>query len=345
MIEAARLSAVLGHYPDLGTLEGIVRNGLSVNTATCLFETARGTYFAKAYDPKQREPMGLLAEHALIWALLEHGVPTPRLHMSRDGTTLTWHEGQGYVITDLACGEDRYGQVGVFEPFATPEEIRSAGAMLARFHLALADGPALSPKPFRGLTARYELMRAPSVEAGLSDLMDEDPLLETLLERPEWPWLVGYLEARQEAIARHLDRMPRGILHGDFIKRNLFWEGREVSDVIDFDLWNVGYWAYDLALALLPCGFDWPRLLQDEREVRSPDLRGFLAGYQSVRPLQAAERAALPTLIETARCEFYLGAIATMLARGDAGQAQTFWGLLVGTSRWFEAHPEWAVGL
>lgn len=345
VIEEPRLAAVLSEYP-LGTLVGIVRNGLSVNTAACLFETPRGRFFAKAYDPLQREPMGILAEHSLAWELLAHDVPTPRLHLNRAGTTLTWHQGLGYVIADLARGEDRYGAIGVFEPFGHPEEIRSAGAMLARFHLALAEGPPLGPKAFRGLTARYELMRSPGVREGLEALWAEAPAIEALVgDRPDWPWLVGFLEARHGELAAHLRAMPRGLIHGDFIKRNLFWQGHEVSEIIDFDLWNEGYWAYDLALALLPCGFDWPRLLQGQGEVRRRDLESFVAGYRGVRPLHEAERAALPALLETARCEFYLGAIATMLERGDGPQAERFYALLVGTARWFDAHPGWARGL
>lgn len=341
-IDSATLAKVLGHYPGLGALKGITRNGLSVNTATCLFESTQGTYFAKAYDPLQREPAGILAEHSIVWRLLEAGFPTPRLKVNRGETTLTWHAGLGYVLSEVARGEDRYGHLGVFDPFGSPREAHSAGATLARFHLALATGAPLAPKPFRGLTARYELMAAPSIRSGLDELLPQAPgLLEFLAGRSDWPSLTGFLEERRAALSEPLYALPRGLIHGDFIKRNLFWQGHEVSDVIDFDLWNVGYWVYDLALALLPCGFDWPELLKGQGAPRFPDLLAFLEGYQSVRALSSAETTALPRVMETARVEFYLGAIATMLQRGDPQAASRFYDLLIGTTRWFQAHPDW----
>ncbi|HEY9857344.1 MAG TPA: phosphotransferase [Stenomitos sp.] len=345
-IEPTALSAILEQYPDLGDLLRIRRNGLSVNTATCLFETSRGAYFAKAYDPLQRDPVSILAEHSLVWKLLEGGYPTPRLLVNRAETTVTWHGGQAFVLTTVAQGEDRYGSVGVFEAFQTHSEARAAGAAQARFHLLLADGPALSPKPFRGLTARYELLMAPSVEEGFEALLQQAPSLRSFLAgRPDWPSVRTFAAVRQEPVAAHAPALPQGLIHGDFIKRNLFWQGHEVSDVIDFDLWNVGYWVYDLALALLPCGFDWPALLKGEGTPRIADMQSYLEGYQSVRRLTSAESAVLPTVLETARVEFYLGAIATMIDRGDAVQAERFYDLLLGTTRWFHEHPEWASGL
>lgn len=343
VIEPEALGTVLAAYPDLGELRAITRNGLSVNTATGLFDTARGTYFAKAYDPLQREPMSILAEHALVGHLVAAGFPTPPLRMNQAGTTVTWHEGRAYVLSEVARGEDRYGGVGVFEPFASLHEARGAGTALARFHLALADGPRLAPKPFRGLTARYELMAAPSLRAGLDELLDAAPVLEGFLEgRLGWGGILGFLGDRRPAVVEHLPFLHRGLIHGDFIKRNLFWGGHEVTDVIDFDLWNVGYWVYDLALALLPCGFDWPALLRGEGSPRIRDMQAMLAGYQSVRLLSEAEAAALVPVLETARVEFYLGAVAAMLVRGEAAQAERFFDLLVGTTRWFQAHPGWA---
>lgn len=336
------LAGVLTAYPALGDLRRIVRNGLSANTATCLFETSRGIYFAKAYDPRQRDAASLSDEHALVRRLVETGYPTPALMSNQDEATVTWHGGLGYVLSDVARGTDRYGDIGVFEPFGSPPEARAAGAMLARFHLCLAEAPALAPRPFRGLTARYELMRAPSLARGLADLIAGAPALRDFLsERPDWKPLEGFLEARHAALFEPLAALPRGLIHGDFIKRNLFWQGDEISDVIDFDLWNVGYWVYDLALALLPCGFDWPALLKGQGRPRYQDMQALLEGYCSVRELSSSERPVLPAILETARIEFYLGAIATMLLRSDAAQAAHFHALLMGTTRWFQAHPTW----
>lgn len=141
------------------------------------------------------------------------------------------------------------------------------------------------------------------------------------------------------------DPLPRGIIHGDFIKRNLFWQGHEVSAVIDLDLWKVAPWIHDLAMSLLPVGFDWPHLLQGVGVPRMADMRAFLAGYAEVRPLTDAERQVLPTLMETVRVPFYLDLIALWERRGRPEKAQAFRTLLTGTQSWFRDHPDWALGL
>jgi Ser/Thr protein kinase RdoA (MazF antagonist) len=346
MIDAGALAAVLQAYPALGAMGAVVRNGLSINTPACLFEAAGETYFAKGYDPAVWDDATLAAEHGIVRRLVAAGYPTPRLHENRFGETVTWHAGLPYAITDRARGEDRYGDAPVFAPYGHPEEAASAGAMLARFHRVFDEVPLLAPRPVRGLTARFALLKAPSVEAGWAGLLAEAPVLGGFWgDRPELPMLRARLEVQHAALAPLWPSWPRGVIHGDFIKRNLFWSGHAVSDVVDFDLWNVGDWVYDLALALLPTGFDWPRLFAGEGAVNGRDMQAFLAGYESVRPLEPAERAALPTLMEAARFEFYASAIAAALAKEDHAQAERFWALLVQVNAWFAAHPDWPAAL
>lgn len=339
------LAAVLEAYPQLGPLTGVLANGLSVNTAACLFETPTGTYFAKRYDPAKRDLAGLQTEHALIRELRAHGFRTPALHANLHGETLTWEAQAPYALFDRARGEDRYRDAPVFAPFDSLEEARSAGGWLARFHLALAHFPRPPAKPFRGITARYRWLLAPSSPLGLAELLAEAPVLEPFLEaRPETAELVAYMEARRLWLAPLALGLPVGIVHGDFIKRNLFFEGREVSDVLDFDLWNVGYWVYDLALALLPCGFDWGALARGEAP-RMAQVRAFLAGYQAVRPLEKREAAALHVVMETARVEVYLSLVTMSLEQHDDEKVMLFWGFIITLMRWFEDNADWSAGL
>lgn len=334
-IPSDALSRVLTRYPDLGSLVAVERDGLSVNTATCLFRTEAGRYFIKRYDPLARPSETIAAEHRLVERLLDAGYPTPALFRNREGSTVTWIDEAPYAIFEPARGEDCYGQAAVFEPYRSPFEARSAGRRLAEFHLALAGAPGFRPRPLVGLTARYDLLRAPDFEIGLRDLFAEAPLLEPLLAgRPDWPWVLEQLRGYHRAIAPESRDWPIGLIHGDFIKRNLFWEGDEVSAVIDFDLWNVAPWVYDLAIALLPVGFNWPELLDGVGEPRWMDMRAMLAGYQEGRPLRGSEIRLLKPLMASARAEFYLSAMAC-----DVGRRELFWNLLVGSLRWFEAHP------
>ncbi|MFP5502160.1 MAG: phosphotransferase, partial [Candidatus Sericytochromatia bacterium] len=151
--------------------------------------------------------------------------------------------------------------------------------------------------------------------------------------------LLPWLEERRGHLAPLLPAMPHGLIHGDWIKRNMFWRGDEVASVIDFDLWNVAPLAFDLALALLPAGFDWPRVLAGDAEPNRPVLQAMREGYEAIRPLTPAERQGLPWLIETARFEFYLSAIHAALGRGAPEEADRFFELLLATTRWFSLHP------
>ncbi|MEB3220715.1 MAG: phosphotransferase [Candidatus Sericytochromatia bacterium] len=342
-IAPAALSQITARYPGLGPLGGIVRNGLSANTATCVFETAAGRFFAKRYDPRMTDAYALLGEHSIVLQLRAAGYPTPMLHANNRGDTLTWLAESPYAVFSLARGEDRYGDEPVFAPYRDREDARAAGAMLARYHLVLREGPLPKARPFKGLVAQYRAVASPDFPASLEALVAEVPALAAYVSsRADWHEVVRGLHEPVGRLQAMVGEWPVGIIHGDWIKRNLFWQGHEVADVLDFGLWNVGPWAYDLALAMLPVGFDWPRLLAGQAEPNHRDMVAFLAGYQATRPLEAAEREGLAPLMETARVEFYLSAVAQALLRDDQGQAALFWDLLVATRRWFCANPTWA---
>ncbi|MDB5098001.1 MAG: hypothetical protein JWM80_2422 [Cyanobacteria bacterium RYN_339] len=342
MIEPALLAQVLRRYPDLGMFTGITRNGLSMSTAACLFETSNGIFFAKRYDPRTRSEAALGAEHAITKNLLQAGFPTPMLHANNRGDTVTWLAEQPYAIYDLARGEDRYGDVPVFAPYRTVAEVRSAGAMMARFHRLLMGMERPPARPFSGLTAQFLAWDAPTLAEGIAPLLSGNDALREFLDRHgAWPQVLALLEARHPAIHAALPALPRGILHGDWIKRNLFFEGTEVSDVVDFELWNTGVLIYDIALALLPVAFNWPDILGSGGKPNGEALKAFLEGYGSVRALEPAERDALPLVMEGARLEFYLSGIASTIAVNDQHQAALFWEILSGTVKWFEAHPDW----
>lgn len=341
-IEPAALQQVVRRYPQLGAFAGVVRNGMSVNTAAAVFDADAGRFFVKRYDPRVTEPHAMLGEHSVILQLREAGFPTPMIHANNRGDTVTWLAEQPYAIFALAHGEDRYADDPVFAPYRDREDARSAGAMLAKFHLALARGPLPPAKSFKGLTAQYRAMMSAEPLAALAELVNAHPLLAAYVSaRPEWALVLTSLAPHAAELEPHVVDLPLGIIHGDWLKRNLFWQGHEVVDVLDFDLWNVGHLVFDLALALLPIGFDWPAVLAGTGAPNHPDLVAFLAGYEEVRHLTAAERAALPVIMETARVEFYLSATHQALLKNDQGQAAMFWDLLVRTRAWFATNPGW----
>lgn len=346
-IDPSALAQVLQRYPDLGQLEAVEANGLSINTAACVFRTTTGRYFAKRYDPVARPAAAIAAEHALIDRLVAADFPTPKLYRNDRHDGATWLAEMPYALMDIAEGEGRYASAAVFAPYGSLAEAKAAGAMLARFHAILTGAPDRPVPQGLGLSVATRAWAADSLETGLAEALvgDFPKLPATMGEREGWHDTFHRFAKRHKAIHAVWPKLPAGILHGDWIKRNLFWKDQSVAAVVDFDLFAEGPFVYDLALALLPTGFDWPELLKgSSQSLRLADMAAFLEGYASERPLSAEERQILPTLMEGCRLEFYLRAIGVAGVRELSDMAELFWGLLAGTIQWFDQHPSWDEG-
>jgi homoserine kinase type II len=166
-------------------------------------------------------------------------------------------------------------------------QCRSLGAGLAQFHSALADFPMQRANAL-SLTAWAPLFdgrqkEADALSPGLAahiaaDLGDLHNL---------WP--------------KHL---PAGAIHADLFPDNAFFIGDNLSGVIDFYFACTDFLAYDLAVCLNSWCFE-PR-----GEINASKSRAMIAGYESVRPLQPAEREALPVLARGAAMRFFLTRLA-----------------------------------
>lgn len=159
----------------------------------------------------------------------------------------------------------------------------AAGALLARLHLAAADYPAHRDNPV-GPAARRALFDRCTARATGAD--------RALLERMA-PW-VG------EGAPDFVGDLPRGPIHADYFPDNILFEGGVISGLIDFYFACIDSLAYDLAIALSAWGFD------EEGAPIPAGLAAFQAGYETLRPLSAAERAALPHLGAVAAVRFTL---------------------------------------
>lgn len=163
------------------------------------------------------------------------------------------------------------------------QDQRRAGELLARLHLAAADFPLERIDPV-GPAARLALFERSLTRAEGAD--------RALLDRMA-PWVIT--GASDPAAG-----LPRGPIHADYFPDNLLFDGDAPRGLIDFYFANTGAWAYDLAVALSAWGFD-----ADGRPLPAA-LEAFRAGYESVRPLTAAEDAALPALGAIAAVRFTL---------------------------------------
>ncbi len=150
-----------------------------------------------------------------------------------------------------------------------PDQVRAAGAVLARLHLALADYPDtdqivpshLHPDP---LAAR--------ITGWLGSAGDHVPE-------------AGRRTMRRLVAEAPADPLPTQLVHGDFRSSNVLCADAEVTAVIDFEEARVDHCIDETARSAVMLGTrfrDWGPVSADVRAT-------FLSGYESVRPLTAVE--------------------------------------------------------
>ena len=94
--------------------------------------------------------------------------------------------------------------------------------------------------------------------------------------------------------------LPRGVIHADLFPNNVFFIKDRLSGLIDFYFACTDAFAYDLAICLNSWCFE------ADSSFNLTKGQALLAGYESVRPLEPAEVAALPALCRGAALRFLL---------------------------------------
>jgi homoserine kinase type II len=260
---------------DLGTVEAF--RTIAAGTINSNFEvtTERGRWFLRINEGKAEADVAW--EARLVAALAAAGVATPPPVRARDGRPYAAHGGKWVSAFPWRAGHH------LAPADVTPPLAEALGAQLAQLHVA---GLALPADWRRGsiydhahLERRYEGFCA-----------SPDPELARAIQ------VIGEELAAAHDAAAIRQRATTGLIHGDLFRDNVLWADGQVSAILDFEQASGGSLAYDLAV----CVNDWcwterPRL----------DLcAALLAGYQRVRALPAADRAALPVEVRAAAARF-----------------------------------------
>lgn len=272
---------------DLGDLRSLTPIAEGVENTNYRLETTTGRYVLTLFEHRTRAdalPFCLgLTEH-----LAGRGYPAPRPMPDRNRAWTGYLNGRPAAIIEWRQGDW----------LRTPglDDQRTAGRALARLHLAAADYGGQRTNPVGPAVWRDLAGRCAAVADG------DDRAMLTRLE-----------QELADMTRRPLEALPEGPVHADYFPDNILFLNGEISGVIDFYFACIDTLAYDLAIALNAWGFD------AAGRADPAAIAAFLAGYESVRPLSRAERAALPDLGARAVVRFSLTRLHDrLLAPADA---------------------------
>jgi len=150
----------------------------------------------------------------------------------------------------------------------TAPACRTLGGALAGVHSCSSRAPALPEGRFRIPDLRERLKRVEA--AGRASLL---PAVSRIRER---------LDHYQSVRARDL---AQGICHGDLFRDNVLWQGSRLSALLDFESACSNNFAYDLMVTASAWCYG--------AAFELPLVQALFDGYRAVRPLPAAEVAAL----------------------------------------------------
>lgn len=237
----------------------------SVNSNYFL-DTERGRFFLRVFE--EQGPEGAGYETRLLGHLAGAGVPTPAPLRTGDGASFVMHCDKPVALFPAVTGDE------LCQALVTAAAARQVGEALARVHQAGAT--------FR--ERRRGRFEAADLQARLASVTPDDLRVPGLLAR---------LRAELD---KPMPELATGPIHGDLFRDNVLWRDGRIAALLDFESAADGLHAYDLAVTILAWTFS------SRFEVAL--VRAMLEGYERLRKLPDADRAALPRLAERAACRF-----------------------------------------
>lgn len=273
-VSTEALEAFLHPFP-VGALVSAKGIAEGVENSNYLVETDSGRFILTLYE-KRVKPEDLPFFLGLMRHLAERDLPVPLPIANTAGETLHQLSGRPACLIEFLTG------VSVTAP--ATGHCRAVGAALARMHKAAADFPMtrandLSLDGWRRLAAACRT-QADDIAPGLRGQIDA---------------------ALADLGARWPADLPIGAIHADLFPDNVLFLDHTVSGLIDFYFACTDMLAYDLAVCLNAWCFS-----ADGHDYHADLAAALIAGYESVRPLTDAERAALPLLCQGAALRFLL---------------------------------------
>jgi len=272
-VSEPQLADFIGAY-DIGELLSYKGIAEGVENSNFLLRTTAGTYILTLYEKRvNRSDLPFFV--GLMEHLAERGLSCPLPVHTRAGESLGELSGRPAAIFTFL--------EGMWTRRPAPQHCRAVGAALAGMHGKAADFP---------LHRRNGLAVA-----------DWRPLFESCGDRVDGieAGLAAEIGAELDFVEAHWPAdLPKGVIHADLFPDNVFFLSGELSGLIDFYFACNDLLAYDLAIAVCAWCFE------QDGSFNITKGRALIGGYASVRPLSAAELAALPVLCRGAALRFLL---------------------------------------
>ena len=348
----AELRPLLAQFPELGEPAHILSASPRPFSAAGVVATRSARVFIKRHHRAVRDREGLLEEHRFLSHLLTHRAAVPRVLASAAGETVIETGEWTYEAHEIPPGIDLYEDAISWTPFRSSGHAHSAGAALARLHVAaqIFNAPPRRPRPLvasftifaacdpavamkRYLAARFSLAAHKAVQA----------CAERSLE------LLAPFHAE---LAPLLPALTPLWTHNDLHASNLFWSDAgpsadltaHATAIIDFGLADRTNAVHDIAHAIERNIVEWLALVNDPARpedvpIHLDHLDALLDGYESIRPLSCEESTALAPMTALCHAEFALSEadyfLGVLCSEEKAAMAYDGW--LVGHARWFHS--------
>lgn len=257
---------------ELISLEGI---SSGIENTNYFLTTNQGEYVLTLFERLNREQLPFYLY--LMKHLADQGIAVPAPQANAQGDILLSVAGKPAAVVNRLEGSSQ------LEP--SPAHCHAMGTTLAHMHL----------------TARSYENQQPNLR-GLSWWNQTVPDILPFLNKAQATILQHELAFQNHVQSTFAyTALPKGAVHADAFRNNVMFVDDQLSGVFDFYFAGVDSWLFDLGV----CLNDWCIDLASGA-FHPEHLTAMLQGYESVRPLSAAERALFNPMLRAAALRFWI---------------------------------------
>ena len=260
---------------ELGELQALHGCKGGIENTNYFASTGRGEYVLTLFERLDFTQLPYYLH--LMKHLAQRGIPVPDPAADARGEILHRLKDKPCAVVNRLRGQSQL-QPG-------KAHCSAVGATLAAMHLAGADYVREQPH-LRGLAWWNETV----------------PSILPFLQQAQSGLLLSELAYQNHVAALSaFAALPRGPVHADLFRDNVMFEGEVLTGFSDFYFAGTDTFLFDLAVCLNDWCVDLPTGVLDEARAES-----LVSAYQTVRPLQMAERRLMPAMQRAAALRFWI---------------------------------------